>query len=150
MGCGYYDERGAGDGSGIAKLMNEYAFGICFNPDIHEDNVLHFLDHCLSHLSNPFFSDRDEERHFASKAELPGGLDPKEMGRYWSQHRELILQRVTHVEQRHIVTPNYIASYREDLAGVFAVLDALADEATAVEVESEKLPLNPPTITSPK
>jgi hypothetical protein len=116
---------------------------VCFNPDIHEDNVFHFLDHCLSHMSNSFFSGRDEEGYFASKTELPGGLDPKEMGRYWSQHRELIRQRVLHVEERYVVTSNYIASYREDLAGVFAVLDGLADEATAIEAESDKLPPNP-------
>ena len=132
VGCGYYDERGAGDGGGIARLMNEYAFGVCFNPDIHEDNVFHFLDHCLSHLRNSLFSDRNEEGYFASKAELPGGLDPKEMGRYWSQHRELIYQLVHHVEERYVITSNYTASYREDLPGVFAKLDELADEATAV------------------
>lgn len=133
VGCGHYDECGAGDGGGIASLMNDYVFGVCFNPEIHEDNVFHFLDYCLLHLSNSFFSGGDEEGYFASKAELPGGLDPKEMGRYWSQHRELIRQRVLHVEERHVVTPSYIASYSEDLAGVFFVLEGLADEATAVE-----------------
>lgn len=143
VGCGHYDEFGASDGGGIARLMNKYVFGVCFNPDIHEDNVFHFLDHCLSHLSNSFFSDGDEEGYFASKAELPGGLDPKEMGRYWRQHRELIRQRILHVEERYVVTPNYIASYRKDSAGVFDVLDGLADEATAFEAESDKLPPNP-------
>ncbi len=143
VGCGHYDECGAGDGGGIARQMNEYAFGVCFNPDIHEDNVFHFLDHCLSHLSSSFFSGGDEEGYFASKAELPGGFDPKEVGRYWSQHRELIRQRVPHVEGRYVVTPNYIASYREDLAGVFTALDGLVDEATAAEVESNKLLPNP-------
>lgn len=143
VGCGHYDECGAGDGGGIARLMNEYAFSVCFNPDIHEDNVFHFLDYCLSNLSSSFFSGRDEEGYFASKTGLPGGLDPKEMGRYWSQHRELIRQRVLHVDERYVVTLNYIASYREDLAGVFAVLDGLADEATAVGTESDKVLPNP-------
>lgn len=143
VGCGYYDECGTGDSSGIAEQMNAYAFGVCFNPDIHEDNVFHFLDHCLSHLSNSVFSGGDEGGYFASKTELPGGLDPKEMGRYWSQRRELIRKNVLHVEERHVVTPNYIASYREHLAGVFAVLDELATEATAVEAESDKLSTNP-------
>lgn len=143
VGCGHYDECGACDGGGISRLMNEYAFGVCFNPDIHPDNVFHFLDHCLSHLSNSFFSAREEEGYFASKAELPGGLDPKEMGRYWSQHRELIRQRALEVEDRNVVTSNYIASYRDDLAGVFTVLDGLADEATGGEAESDKLPTNP-------
>jgi hypothetical protein len=143
VGCGHYDERGANDGGGIARLMNEYWFGVCFNPEIHEDNVFHFLDHCLSHLSNSFFSDRNEQGYFASKAELLGGLDPKEMGRYWSQHRELICQLAHHVEERYVVTSNYTASYREYLPEVFAKLDELADEVTAVETESDKLSLNP-------
>jgi hypothetical protein len=94
-------------------------------------------------LSNSFFSAREEEGYFASKAELPGGLGPKEMGRYWRQHRELIRQRALHVEERNVVTSNYIASYRDDLAGVFTVLDGLADEATGGEAESDKLPTNP-------
>lgn len=141
VGCGHYDECGAVDGGGIARQMNEYAFGVCFNPDIHQDNVFHFLDHCLSNLSNSFFSDRDEVGYFASKAELPGGFDPKAMGRYWGQHRELIRQRVLHVEERYVVTSHYKASYREDLAGIFTVLDELFDEATAVEAGN--LPPNP-------
>ncbi|UCV29935.1 KAP family NTPase [Ferribacterium limneticum] len=139
VGCGFYDECGAGDGGGIARLMNEYVFGVCFNPDFHEDNVFLFLDHCLSHLSNSFFSGGEEEGFFASKAELPGGLDPKVMGRYWSQHQELIRQLVQHVEARHVITSSYVATYSEDLAGVFAELDKLADEATAVGKESGKL-----------
>jgi len=138
VGCGYYDEYGAGDGGGIARQMNEYVFGICFNPEVHEDNVFHFLDHCLSHLSHPFFSDGEKERHIASKAELPGGLDPKEMGRYWVQHQELIRRLVLNVEARHVVTANYVASYREDLVGVFGVLDGLADESAEANAEADK------------
>ncbi|QWT47051.1 KAP family NTPase [Azospira inquinata] len=140
VGCGHYDECGTDDGGGIARLMNEYAFGVCFNPDIDEDNVFHFLDHCLSHLSRSFYSGRDEMGYSASKAELPGGLDSREMGRYWSQHQNLIRQRAMHVKERYVVTTNYIASYRKNLAEVFAVLDGLAEEAIAAGAESDKLP----------
>lgn len=143
VGCGHYDESGAADGRGIAKQMNEYAFGVCFNPNINADNIFHFIDHCLSHLSSSFFSGRDDKGYFASKAELPGGFDPKEIGLYWSQHGELIRQRVLHVEARYVVTPNYIASYREDLPGVFTVLDGLADETTVNDLESDGLPPTP-------
>lgn len=143
VGCGRYDEFGEDDGCGIARLMNEYMFGCCFNPDIHEDNLYHFLDHCLSHLSSSFFSGRDDEGYIPTKAELPGGLGPRDMGLYWSQHRELIRQRVLNVEDRCVVTSNYMASYREDLDEVFAVLDGLADDATAVEVDSGQLPASP-------
>ena len=133
VGCGHYDEEGIEDGGGIAKLMNDYAFDICFNPEIREDNALLFLDHCLSHLSNAFFSGRDEDGYFATKAQLPGGLDPKEMGRYWRQHREHIRRRELHASERCVFTPNYIASYRDDLNGVFNVLDELADESSKPE-----------------
>lgn len=126
VGCGYYDDYGVQDSGGIARLMNEYVFGVCFNPEVEEDNCFHFLDHCLSHLSSSFFSDRDEAGYFASKAELSGGLDPKEMGRYWSRYGTLIRERVEQVGQRYVATLNYRASYREDLPGVFTVLDELA------------------------
>lgn len=139
VGCGHYDEFGTKDAGGIGKLMNEYAFGFCFNPAIHENNVLLFLDYCLLHLSSAYFSGGDGEGYFATKSELPGGLDPKEMGRYWSQQREIIRERILSTEDRHVVTLRYIASYRDDLAGVFAVLDVLADEATAAEVGSDAI-----------
>ncbi len=135
VGCGHYDADGVEDGGGIAKLMNDYVFGTCFNPDVHENNALLFLDHCLSHLSSSFFSGRDEEGYFATKAELPGGLDPKEMGSYWRQHREQIRERELQTSQRCVFTPNYIASYRDDLDGVFTVLDELADEPPTHEAE---------------
>ena len=135
VGCGYYDENGVDDSGGIAKVMNDYVFGFCFNPEIHENNVLLFLDHCLSHLSSPFYSGRDEDGFVATKAELPGGLDPKEMGRYWRQHRELIRGRELHTIGRCVFTPNYTAFYRDDLEGVFAVLDEMADAPPTPEAE---------------
>lgn len=130
VGCGHFDEGGVKDSGGIAKLMNDYMFGTCFNPEVHESNVLLFLDHCLSHLSNSFFSGRDEQGYFATKADLPGGLDPKEMGRYWRQHRDHIRGRELQTSQRCVITSSYVASYCDRLDGVFAVLDELADEAT--------------------
>lgn len=137
VGCGYYDEYGGDDNGGIAKLMNNYMFGVCFNPDFEEGNIFHFLDYCLSQLRNSFFSDRDEEGYFASKAELPGGLDPKEMGLYWSRYGQLIRQRVQCIEERYVVTSSYIARYSKDLEGVFTVLDELSDDARSVEVDTK-------------
>jgi hypothetical protein len=128
VGCGYYDENGVEDGGRIAKIMNDYLFGTCFNPEIRENNALLFLDHCLSNLSSSFFSGRDEDGYVATKAELPGGLDPKRMGQYWRQHREHIRGSDLHAREQYVFTPNYIASYRDDLDGVFTVLDELVDE----------------------
>lgn len=115
--------------------MNEYVFGICFNPEIHANNVLLFLDHCLSHLSSPFYSGRDEDGYVATKAGLPGGLDPKAMGRYWQQHREHIRGRELHTSGRCVFTSKYTAFYRDDLDGVFAMLDELADELSTPEAD---------------
>ncbi|WP_423383605.1 hypothetical protein [Burkholderia sp. LMG 32019] len=130
LGCGYYDESGSEDRGGIAREMNRYVFEVCFSPNLHADNVFHFVDHCLAHLSNPIFSGVDADGYIASKTGITGGLDPTEIRQYWSRHRELIRQRVRDNEDRHVVTLNYVASYREDLAGVFKVLDELADDST--------------------
>lgn len=121
--------------------MNDYVFDTCFNPDVHENNVFLFLDHCLSYLSSPFYSGRDEDGYIATKAGLAGGLDPKAMGRYWQQHREHIRGRELQTSQRCVFMSSYIASYRDDLDGVFAVLDELADEANpALAVPDELQP----------
>ncbi|MBK4737807.1 hypothetical protein [Noviherbaspirillum pedocola] len=143
VGCGHYDESGTGASGGIARLMNEYVFEVCFNPAVHEDNVLHFLDHCLSNLSSSPFLDDDEERHFASEADLPGGLDPMAMGMYWVQHRQLIQQRVQQVGERCVFTLNYTASYRKHLDSVFDVLDKFAGKATTAGTETDKDEPNP-------
>ncbi|WP_407714704.1 KAP family NTPase [Comamonas testosteroni] len=127
-GCGYYDEVGTEDLGGISKLMNEYVFGFCFNPKIDGDNVLRFLDHCLSHLSSPFYTGRDEDGFVATKTGVLGGLDPKEMGMYWLLHRDLIRGLGLEDSGRCVFMPGYTASYRDDLVGVFAVLDELAEE----------------------
>ncbi len=128
VGCGHYDEIGNRDSGGIAKTMNDYVFNTCFNPKIDENNSTLFLDYCLSNLSNSFFADSDEEGYVATKTALPGGLEAKEMGGYWRRHREYIRGLNLHASERSVVTPNYIAFYRDDLTRVFAVLDELAED----------------------
>jgi hypothetical protein len=127
IGCGHYDEEGKEDGGNIAKLMNQYVFDLCFNPEIQADNVLLFLDHCLAHLSSPFYTGR-EDGYIATKEGILGGLDMKEMGRYWHRHREHIRGLNLHTIDRKVFTSSYTAFYREDLDGVLAVLDELANE----------------------
>lgn len=142
VGCGYYDTHSDKDCGGIARLMGEYVFGFCFNPDIDEENAFHFIDHCLANLTNSFFMDLNDEGYVASRAGLTGGFDPKEMGQYWAQHRDFIREKMKHVEERYVFTSSYTASYSEDLDSVFSVLDELADEAIGVTTDAE----SPPTI----
>jgi hypothetical protein len=126
VGCGFYDEGGTGDAGGIAKLMNEYVFDVCFDPQ-EEENIYHFADYCLSNLSSAFFSG-DENGYIPTEAGLLSGLDSLAMGRYWRSHRENYLKRNLPSVERRVVTSNYIATYREDLPRVFAVLDELSNE----------------------
>ena len=131
VGCGHYDEVGSEDGAGISRLMNEYVFGFCFSPLVSGDNVLLFIDHCLANLSSPFHTGRDEEGYVATKSGLPGGLDPKAMGRYWLEHRDHIRGLGLQDSGRCVYTPGYTAFYRDDLDGVFSVLNELAEEVTS-------------------
>lgn len=131
VGCGYYDESGADDGGGISRLMNEYIFGFCFSPAVNGDNVLLFLDHCLAHLSSPFHTGRDEEGYVATRSGLPGGLNPKAMGKFWLEHRDHIRGLELQHNGRCVFMPGYTAFYRDDLDGVFAVLDELAEEVAS-------------------
>lgn len=130
VGCGYYDESGSGDNGGIARLVNNYVFDICFNPDNDERNIFLFLDHCLSHLSSTFFLGRGDDGYIATRETIPGGLDPIAMGNYWIKNRELIRGLKLNTSDRCVFTSNYTAFYRDDLDGVFAVLDELAAECS--------------------
>ena len=131
VGCGYYDEMGNGDAGGISRLMNEYMFKTCFNPDINKENAIHFLDHCLAHLSSTFFSDSgtDKKEYVATPDGLSGSLDRIEMANYWRKYKQTIHRMNLESRNRSVYTSNYIASYKEDLPGVFTALDTLAEQA---------------------
>ena len=128
VGCGLYDESGDNDAGGIAKLMNEYVFDFCFNPAINDDNTFLFLDYCLSNLSSSFFHGEDDDGFVATEASLSRGFNSKRLGQYWSQHRSVIRNQAKNTSERLVVTHNYTASYADDLEGVFAVLDEMADQ----------------------
>ncbi|MFT6163517.1 MAG: hypothetical protein ACJAZ7_000275 [Zhongshania aliphaticivorans] len=128
VGCGLYDESGDNDAGEIAKLMNEYVFDFCFNPDINDDNTFLFLDYCLSNLSSSFFHGEDDDGFVATHASLSGGFNSKRLAQYWSQHRSVIRNQAENTSERLVVTHSYIASYADDLEGVFAVLDEMASQ----------------------
>ncbi|MBZ9559115.1 MULTISPECIES: KAP family NTPase [unclassified Modicisalibacter] len=135
VGCGYYDESGTSDSGHIAKIMNQYMFDYCFNPDVDTENSFLFLDFCLSNLSNSFFYNEDELRYFATKEGILGGLNPKTMGQFWTNHKEKIREVAIDNPERQVVTINYIASYSEDLGEVFCVLDELSKISTEMDPE---------------
>ena len=108
--------------------MNEYVFDFCFNPDINDDNTFLFLDYCLSNLSSSFFHGEDDDGFVATHASLSGGFNSKRLAQYWSQHRSVIRNQAENTSERLVVTHSYIASYADDLEGVFVVLDEMASQ----------------------
>jgi hypothetical protein len=123
VGCGFYDPTGTADVAGIWTLMNQYMFKVCFNPDVHEDNVLHFIDYCLCKLTSSFFSNSDEDGYVATPQGLADELDARELVLYWAKHAPAIRKRNLLAMDRRVVTLNYTATYKEDLPRVFQVLD---------------------------
>ncbi|WP_420030562.1 KAP family NTPase [Pseudomonas oryzihabitans] len=126
IGCGFYDAQGIGDSAEIARLMNDYVFEFCFNPELQRNNAYHFTDHCLANLSNSFFTENDQVGFVPTKLGLVGGFDARALGRYWARHQAVIREMNALVEEKCVYTVNYIASYRDDLGQVYSVLDELA------------------------
>lgn len=128
VGCGYYDESGVEDSHGISKLMDRYIFGFCFNPNIDENNAHHFLNHCLTHLTNSYFEGIPGDGFVASKDGLIGHFDIESIARYWREHGAFVRAKAEEIPNREVVMSNYIATYAEDLDGVFKVLDEIVNE----------------------
>jgi len=125
VGCGLYDESGVGDSSGISTIMNRYLFDICFNPNVCEDNIYHFVDHCLRNLSRGYWAGYSEEEYVASVASLASGLDQVKLKEYWAEFGHRIKEKNLPSLDRQVVTLNYKATYTEDLPKVFDALDKM-------------------------
>lgn len=142
VGCGYYDEDGNADNKGIAKAMNDYMFDVCFNPTVDEQNALHFFDHCLTHLTTPFYTGDAEGGLVASKDSITGGLDAMAMSRFWLQHNDFIRQLVQSASDREVYTSNYSVKYADIMDKVFSTLDDMAnDEPEAEEILARPKPI---------
>lgn len=130
VGCGFYDETGTADKHGIAIKMNEYLFEVCFNPELKESNALHFIDYCLSHLTDSFFHDDSLDGPVAKKEELLGPLNPEQFKPFWKKWKGKIIEVAEQStnQNRKVYTPNYIAIYSDDLTMVLNVLEEIAEE----------------------
>jgi len=125
VGCGFYHTDGEHDSRKIADLMNDYIFGFCFNPEISQDNIYYFLDHCMSNLSRSLFVDVDYATFSASEAGIISGFSPDAIARYWAKYRALIVDKIKQDDGRLVYTSNYTTSYKENLESVFGILDEL-------------------------
>lgn len=123
VGCGFYDPTGTGDSGGVAALMNRYMFDVCFNPDVDEQNLIHFADYCLCNLTSAYFSGEEETGYVPTAAGLADELDAVELSAYWKKYRERVIERNLPGMDRRVVTTGYVATYKEDLPKVIQVLD---------------------------
>ncbi|WP_334018290.1 P-loop NTPase fold protein [Alteromonas sp. S015] len=137
IGFGYYDFDGEKDNNGISDVINNYVFNFCFAPDVEEKNVQYFLDHCLSHLSNSFFSYGGENKYVPLKNEIPGGFSTDFLVNYWRKNKGVVKEFAKRNGDRQVITPNYSATYSDDLESVFSVLDELVNEHS--ELNQKKL-----------
>jgi hypothetical protein len=125
VGTGYYNLLGSKDDGEIAEIMNDYIFNVCFNPDIKEQNVEHFLDYCLSNLTSGIWEDGNERKYQPSRQSLVSGLSADKLRSYWAKHKSFIMARNFTSSDKEVLTLNYIASYAQDLEAVFNVLDQI-------------------------
>jgi hypothetical protein len=124
VGCGFYDESGSEDLGGIAKIMNDYFFDVCFNPNINENNIFHFVNHCLMNLTRTHGREY-EDSYQPTENGLAVGFDISTMKQYWREHGEFIKSKRLEDQVAKVITYNYIATYKEDLPVVFKMLDGM-------------------------
>jgi len=134
--CGYYDSSGRNDQGGIKDLMNEYLFGVCFNPATERNNYGHFLDYLLIGLTSTFPTDGGRS-YVPSVAEFTKVLDPNRLCSYWQANKEDVIAWESAQPDRAVYTPNYRASYRQDLGEVYKVLDELLQTRQAARNEED-------------
>lgn len=125
VGCGYYDIAGRADGGGIAMLMNNYMFDVCFNPAIKEQNAEHFLDYCLCNLTSGVWSGGDEEGYYPTLQGLANELNAGMLADYWAENGKAIKARNFTSSDKRVLTLNYVATYADDLPRVFDILDQI-------------------------
>lgn len=126
VGCGFYDETGKKDEKGIATLINDYLFNVCFNPFIRQENFELFLDYLLINFSHSY--KYEGSTYIPSLAEFTKILSKEHLKEYWLTHREAILSQDFILRKRQIFTSGYVCTYSDDLPATFKVLDELIDE----------------------
>lgn len=125
VGCGYYDPDGKADRAGIAELMNQYIFDVCFSPEADADNVQRFVDYCLCSLESGLWAGGDEEGYVPTASSLADGLDSKALAAYWAKFGAAIKAMGLTTLDRQVHTLNYVADYKTDLPRIFDVLDSM-------------------------
>jgi hypothetical protein len=123
IGCGYYDETGRQDAAGISREMNAYIFR-CFGADADAKGFEYFLDYMLTQFRSSFGTSGDRAYYFDLKS-IAVVLDLQSLRDYWATYRVAFDALKFELQDKKIVTPNYVATYRDDLPSLYAALDRL-------------------------
>lgn len=136
VGCGYYDPVGKEDKHLISKAVNDYLFGICFNPSTPQ-NIEYFIDYLLKNFASVFASAREDGRNYIPHInEFTKVLDKAKLADYWNTNSATIKAMNLHEKNKTVHVGNYTATYAEDLLPVFKVLDDYLAEVARVAQES--------------
>ncbi|MBQ5962562.1 P-loop NTPase fold protein [Massilia sp. ZL223] len=126
VGCGVYNEVGEENSGGIAKVMNDYLFELCFNPSISLKNYEYFLDYLLMNFDHQF-GFRGSKYAFSIE-QVSKVLDKERLSLYWLEHRNEIRHLKFSERNKIVRTAGYSANYEEDLEPIYAILDSMTEE----------------------
>lgn len=126
VGCGYFDEVGTEDSGNIKIAVNDYLFGLCFNPDLKVGGYKYFLDYLL--MSFDFdFNFNGGVTYRPNLAQITRVLEFDGLKKYWSEHRDSIIKLGFDRRNDEVHTPNYSTTYKEGLPQVYEILDKIIE-----------------------
>ncbi|MBU1000087.1 KAP family NTPase [Patescibacteria group bacterium] len=130
IACGYYDPIGKEDKHDISIKVNDYLFAVCFNPGKKKDNPKnyeHFLDYLLASFASVFESVKGRS-YIPHINDFIKVLNKERLYKYWKTNSARIRSLGFESKNKTVFTPNYRASYKEDLPDVYKVLDDFVKE----------------------
>lgn len=132
VGCGYYDPTGKEDKQGIHGMVNDYLFGLCFDPS-KPSNAEHFIDYLFRNFANAIASAREDgQKYVPSINEFTKVLDKVRLASYWQKHSVAIRALNLQDKEKVVFVGNDEASYREYVPLVYKVLDDNVAEVTGL------------------
>lgn len=134
--CGYYDKTGIKKDQNkigeIGEAINEYLFGVCFNPGKkkkNQQNYEHFLDYLLMSFSSIFEGVRGKT-YAPHINEFTRALSKERLKAYWKENHTKVKELKFEDKDKSVAAGNYVANYKEDLLAVYKILDELISKPT--------------------
>ncbi len=128
VGIGFYDEERKADKHGIYKVMMDYIFDFCFNPEVDDRAYEYFLEYLLKHFTDDWDVEGGLKRDwFPAEREFTKVLNKDRLCQYWKENREKIRKAKYEERDKVIFALNYTTNYTEGLIPTYKVLDKLID-----------------------